>query len=180
MGLSPQSGLPQGSRVGDFDPFALDLLRRGTTLDTDEILCVLGTESGLQALSGTSGDMRDIEEAMDQGSAAAALAFNVYVTAIRDYLGAYLAELGGADAIAFSGGIGQKSDQVRKSVCRGLQFAGITIDLEKNRSTRKENLISREESRTAVWVLETNEELVVARQAATLLNLEQEKNNSAG
>jgi acetate kinase len=180
MGLSPQSGLPQGSRVGDLDPFALDLLRRETNLKTDEILRVLGSESGLQALSGTSGDMRDIEEAMDQGSAAAALAFNVYVTAIRDYLGAYLAELGGADAITFSGGIGQKSDQVRKSVCRGLQFAGITIDLEKNRSTRKENLISSEESRTAVWVLETNEELVVARQAAALLNSEKENNNSAG
>ncbi len=170
MGLSPQSGLPQSSRVGDFDPFALDLLRRGANLDTDEILRILGSKSGLQALSGTSGDMRDIEDAMDRGSPAAILAFDVYVTAIRDYLGAYLAELGGADAIAFTGGIGQKSDKVRKSVCRGLAFAGIALDLEKNRSTRKENRIDSEDSRTAVWVLETNEELIVARQAAELLN----------
>ncbi len=169
MGLSPQSGLPQSSRVGDFDPFALDLLRRGADLATDEILRVLGSKSGLQALSGTSGDMRDIEDAMDQGSPAAILAFDVYVTAIRDYLGAYLAELGGADAIAFTGGIGQKSDKVRKNVCRGLAFAGITLDLEKNRTTRQENRIDSEDSSTAVWVLETNEELIVARQAAELL-----------
>ncbi|MFH1965938.1 MAG: acetate/propionate family kinase [Acidobacteriota bacterium] len=180
MGLSPQSGLPQGSRVGDFDPFALDLLRRGANLKTDEILRILGSESGLQALSGTSGDMRDIEEAMDQGSSEAALAFDVYVTAIRDYLGAYLVELGGADVIAFTGGIGQKSDKVRKSVCRGLPFAGICLDLEKNRLTRKENRISSEESTTAVWVLESNEELVVARQAAVLLNFKKKNNNSAG
>lgn len=169
MGLSPQSGLPQSSRVGDFDPFALDLLHRGANLEMDEVLRVLGTESGLAALSGTNGDMRDIEDAMDQGSPAAILAFDVYVTSIRDYLGAYLAELGGADVIAFTGGIGQKSDRVRKSVCRGLAFAGIILDLDKNSVARKEGRISREDSPTAVWVLEANEELIVARQAAELL-----------
>ncbi len=169
MGLSPQSGLPQSSRVGDFDPFALDLLHRGANLEMEEILRVLGTESGLAALSGTSGDMRDIEDAMDQGSPAAILAFDVYVTAIRDYLGAYLAELGGADVIAFTGGIGQKSDKVRKSVCRGLAFAGIILDLDKNRAARKEGRISTEDSPIAVWVVEANEELIVARQAADLL-----------
>ena len=169
MGLSPQSGLPQSSRVGDFDPFALDLLHRGANLETDEILHILGTESGLAALSGTSGDMRDIEDAMDQGSPAAILAFDVYVTAIRDYLGAYLAELSGADVIAFTGGIGQKSDKVRKNVCRGMDFAGIMLDLDKNRVARKEGRISTEDSPTAVWVLEANEELIVARQASELL-----------
>lgn len=169
MGLSPQSGLPQSSRVGDFDPFALDLLHRGANLEMNEILRVLGTESGLAALSGTNGDMRDIEDAMDQDSPAAILAFDVYVTSIRDYLGAYLAELGGADVIAFTGGIGQKSDRVRKSVCRRLDFAGIILDLDKNSVARKEGRISSEDSLTAVWVLEANEELIVARQAAELL-----------
>jgi len=169
MGLSPQSGLPQGNRVGDFDPFGVDLLRRSAGMDTDEILRRLGSESGLKALSGTSGDMRDIEEAMDRGSAEAALAFEVLVTSIRDYLGAYLVELGGADAISFSGGIGQKSDRVRESVCRGLEFAGISIDPARNRQARTECRIDAEGSRAAIWVLETNEELVVARQAAGLI-----------
>ncbi len=169
MGLSPQSGLPQGSRTGDFDPFGLDLLRRSSGMNTDKILCRLGSESGLRALSGTSGDMRDIEKAMAEGSDQAALAFDVYVTAIRDYLGAYLVELGGVDALTFSGGIGQKSDKVRESVCDNLAFAGIYLDLEKNRSARSEGRIDRENSLAAIWVLETNEELVVARQAADLL-----------
>ena len=174
MGLSPQSGLPQGSRVGDFDPFGLDLLRRETDMNTDEILRKLGSESGLKALSGTSGDMRDIEEAIDRGSDEAALAFEVYVTSIRDYLGAYLAELGGADALTFTGGIGQKSPRVREQVCKGLEFAGIWLDTKKNQLARTESRINREESPVDIWILETNEELVVARQAAELLESEKE------
>jgi len=169
MGLSPQSGLPQSSRSGDFDPFGIDLLRRSSGMTTDEILRILGSESGLKALSGTSGDMREIEEAMNQGSRDAGLAFEVYVTSIRDYLGAYLVELGGADAITFSGGIGQNSPRIRESVCEGMGFAGIRLDRHKNNGTRTEARIDRKDSSAALWVLETNEELIVARQAADLL-----------
>lgn len=169
MGLSPQSGLPQGNRIGDFDPFGIDLLRRSAGLSTAEILDRLGSQSGLKALSGTSGDMRDIEQALGKGSAAAELAFDLYVTSIRDYLGSYLVELGGVDAISFSGGIGQKSGKVREAVCRNLDFAGIRLDPEKNRKTITEARIDAKNSAVPVWVLETNEELIVARQAADLI-----------
>jgi len=169
MGLSPQSGLPQSSRSGDFDPFGIDLLRRSSGMATDEILRILGSESGLKALSGTSGDMREIEEAMNQGSRNAGLAFEVYVTSIRDYLGAYLVELEGVDAITFSGGIGQNSPRIRESICEGLGFAGIRLDKHRNNGTRTEARIDQKDSSAALWVLETNEELIVARQAADLL-----------
>lgn len=172
MGLSPQSGLPQGSRSGDFDPFGIDLLRRSSGMGTDEILAELGSESGLKALSATSGDMREIEKAMEEGSREAVLAFEVYVTSVRDYLGAYLVELEGADAITFSGGIGQNSPRIRESVCRGLEFAGIRLDSLANGNTRHEARIDEQDSTSAVWVLETNEELIVARQAAELLKTE--------
>lgn len=169
MGLSPQSGLPQQSRAGDFDPFALPLLRQQAGMSAEDALKALGSHSGLAALSGTSGDMRDIERAMAAGDARARTAFDVFVTAIRDYLGAYLVELGGADAIAFTGGIGQKSPAIRAAVCEGLEFLGIVLDAKKNAAAKSNGRIDAGESKTALWVLATNEELIVARQAAALL-----------
>lgn len=169
MGLSPQSGLPQSNRAGDFDPFAFELLKRRAGLDAAATLEVLGSRSGLAALSQTSGDMRDIEQAMEAGCEKSRLAFEIYVTAIRDYLGAYLVELGGADAIVFTGGIGQKSPLVRAAVCEDLAFAGIAIDAARNAETKSDGRIETPQSKTAIWVMATNEELIVARQAMSLL-----------
>ena len=169
MGLSPQSGLPQGTRIGDFDPFGLKLMMAETGRDLDDLLAELGGRSGLAALSGTGGDMRDIEAGAAGGDERCRLTLDVYVTAIRDYLGAYLVELGGADAIAFTGGIGQGSPTVRARTLDGLDFAGIVLDAEANEKTADEGRIDAPESRTAVWVVPTNEELIVARQAAELL-----------
>ncbi|MFB3893037.1 MAG: acetate/propionate family kinase [Phycisphaerae bacterium] len=169
MGLSPQSGLPQSNRAGDFDPFAFPLLAARARMDTPAVLEALGSQGGLAALSGTSGDMRDIEQAMAAGSEDARLAFEVYVTAVRDYLGAYLVELGGADAIVFTGGIGQKSPAVRAAVCAGLEFAGIAIDESKNAAAKADVRLDATGSKTAVWVVATNEELIVARQAKELI-----------
>jgi len=169
MGFSAQSGLPQGTRVGEFDAYALAVVARETGRDLDDLLDELGNRAGLAALSGTDGDMRDIEEAAKAGDAAATLAIDVYVTAIRDYLGAYLVELGGADAIVFSGGIGQKSPLVRSCVCDGLAFAGIELDDELNAVAAGECRIEEAGSSAAIWVMDTNEELIVARQAAGLL-----------
>ena len=169
MGFSPQSGLPQGSRVGELDPFAVGLVARETGMGLEQILAELGAHAGLAAMSGTGGDMRDIESAAEAGDERAALAVEALATAVRDYLGAYLVELGGAEAVVFTGGIGQHSPMIRERVCRNLELAGIRLDPDKNAAAEGECRIDLAESNTAIWVMPTNEELIVARQAAELL-----------
>jgi acetate kinase len=170
LGMSPQSGLPQNNRVGDFDVFALPVLLRETGLSLDEILETLANRSGLEGLSGSGRDLRDIEEAANTGNAQAKLALDVYIAAVRHYLGAYLVELGGADAIAFTGGIGENSVRIRWGVCRDLGWFGIALDPLANASGPSERRVSAEGSRVEIWTVPTNEEIVVARQARGLLN----------
>ncbi len=169
MGLSPQSGLPQGNRVGDFDAFGIKLMMARTGRSFDDLLSELGSRSGLAALSGTGGDMRDIQRASAEGSEPAKLALELFVTAVRDYLGAYLVELGGADALVFTGGIGEHNPNLRSAICEGLGFAGVRLDEGKNEQVDGEARIDADDSATAIWVVPTNEELIVARQAAELL-----------
>ncbi len=169
MGLSPQSGLPQSNRAGDFDVFALNLLARQTGMDLPAMLEALASESGLAALSGTSGDARDIETGAADGDPRCQLAMDVFATAVRDYLGSYLVELNGADAIAFTGGIGEKGSLWRQAILRDLSFAGIVLDEAANDRTRDEGPIHASSSRVQLWVVPTNEELIVARQTRELL-----------
>ena len=173
MGMSPQTGLLQNNRVGDFDPFALPILLRKTGKSLAQILEELSTKSGLLGVSGLSPDVRDIEDAAGKGHARAQLALDVFVASIRQYLGAYLTVLGGADAIVFSGGIGENSQLVRSAVCRQMEWAGIVLDSEKNSSVPRggEGCVSAADSRTQVWVVPTNEEIVVARQTAEAVGL---------
>jgi acetate kinase len=175
MGLSPQSGLPQSNRAGEFDSFAFSLLARQAGLDTAGVLKALGSQSGLAALSETSGDIRDILEGIAKGCPKARLTLELFVTAVRDYIGAYLVELGGAEAIVFTGGIGQHNPQVRTGICKGLEFAGIKLDESKNAAAdgNLESRIEAADSKTALWVMPTNEELIVARQAVELLREQQ-------
>ncbi len=168
MGMSPQTGVPHNNRVGDFDPFALPVLMKATGKSLETLLDELAENSGLLGISGLSGDVRDLEEAAANGHARADLALNVFVAAIRHYIGAYLVLLGGADAIVFTGGIGENSRRVRGGVCRDMEWAGLRLDPERNEKARGETRISSDESRVQVWVVPTNEELVVARQAAKL------------
>jgi acetate kinase len=169
MGMSPQSGLPHNNRAGDFDPFALPVLMRATGKSLDELLDELAERSGLLGLSGTSGDVRDLEAAADGGDRRARLALDVFITAVRNHLGAYLVELGGADVVVFTGGIGENGVRVRDEVCRDLEPLGIVLDPDANRSARGECRISAPTSRVQLWVVPTNEELIVARQARDLL-----------
>jgi acetate kinase len=169
MGMSPQTGLPHNNRVGDFDPFALPVLMKATGKDLETLLEDLAENSGLLGVSGLSGDVRDLEEAAAKGHARADLALNTFVAAIRHYIGAYLVLLGGADAIVFTGGIGENSRRVRSGVCRDMEWAGLKLDAQRNETARGEARISADDSRVEVWVVPTNEELVVARQAAELI-----------
>lgn len=166
LGMSPQTGLLHNNRVGDFDPYALPLLKRLSGKSFEELLDEMSTNGGLLGLSGLSSDVRDLEEAASNGHERADFALKVFVASIRQYLGSYLVVLGGADAIVFTGGIGENSQRIRREVCAGLDWAGITLDEEKNGAVERdaEVCISADDSRTQIWVVPTNEEIVVARQ----------------
>jgi acetate kinase len=169
MGFSPQSGLPQNNRAGDFDPFALPLVMEQTGKSLAEVLGVLATQGGLLGLSGVGGDIRDVAAAAEAGNDRARLALEVFVASVRHYLGAYLVELGGADAIVFTGGIGENRPAIRTAVCENLAELGIVLDPQANQAAQGEAKLSAAESRVEIWVVPTNEELIVARQAAQLL-----------
>ena len=176
MGMSPQSGLPQNNRAGDLDPYAVLHVAKATGRPFEELLGELSTKAGLAGMSGTSGDMRDLEEAAAAGSERAKTAIEVYVAAIRHWLGAGIVELGGLDAIGFAGGIGENSPATRAAVLAGLGDLGIAIDERANAAPGTgERAIAASGARTAVWIIPTNEELVVARQARDLLAQERTK-----
>lgn len=170
MGMSPQTGLPQNNRVGDLDPFCLPMLMQHTGMNLEEMLKALSTEAGLLGLSGgVSGDIRDLENAANSGNADAQLALDVYVAEIRRQLGSMLVALGGLDALVFTGGIGENGANIRAAVCEGLSELGISLDDAKNRSSKGEVRLDATDSRAQIWIIPTNEELIVARQTASAL-----------
>jgi acetate kinase len=176
MGLSPQSGLPQNNRVGDLDSFALPFLVRagGLTLeDAERIMC---KESGLKAMSGGYNDIRDIQQQAAKGNSRARLALEVFVHQTRHWIGSFLFQLNGADALVFTAGIGENDTAVRSAVCDHLDQLGILLDDEKNATTKaSEAVISRPDSPVKVLIIPANEELVVAREVKRLLDKEHEE-----
>lgn len=169
LGMSPQTGLLHNNRVGDFDPFALPMIMERTGKNLQQVLDDLSSKSGLLGLSGVSEDVRDVEQAAAAGNKRAQLALDVFVGSIRQYLGAYLVELGGCDVIAFAGGIGENGVNIRSAVCAGLEGFGIRLDSAKNASAKGEGRISADDSPTQIWIVPTNEEIVVARLSKQLL-----------
>ena len=170
MGASPQSGLPQNNRVGDVDVFAVLHMMKKLGLDSDGMAALLGSRSGLAGISGTSGDIRDLDQAAAAGNKLARLALDVFVHAIRHYLGAFLLELGGLDVLTFSGGIGENSVEIRSAVCRNLTAFGVELDEERNRTARGEGAISTEGSAVKVLIVPANEEVIVARETVSVVN----------
>ena len=169
MGMSPQTGLPQNNRVGEFDPFAIPLIMQAEGLSLHQVLDTLAEKSGLLGLSGISGDIRDLEQAALQGKARAQLALDVFIAEIRRHLGGMLVELGGVDVIVFTGGIGENGVGVRAGVCANLQELGIELDAALNEKAQGEMRISSENSRVQVLIVPTNEELIVARQTKQVI-----------
>jgi acetate kinase len=166
MGLSPQSGLPQNNRVGDLDPFALRFL--GLTLDeTERMLC---KESGLKGLSGGDNDIRDIVAKAAHGHAPAKLALDVFAHQTRHWIGSYILQLNGLDALVFTAGIGENQTGLREAICRELDQLGLILDPKLNAETKaREAVISAPESAVKIMVIPTNEELVVAREVRRFL-----------
>lgn len=166
-GMTAQSGLPQNNRVGDFDVFAFIYLARDLGLGIDAVESALTTCSGLKGLSGLpTGDMRDVREAAASGNEDAAIALEVFVGAIRKYIGQFLVEMNGVDAIIFTAGIGENDSALRARVCTGLDFIGLAFDNAANAKTRAtEAVISTPDSKVDVRVIPTNEEIIIARNA---------------
>src|ERR1035437_6827042 len=164
FGTSPQSGLPQNNRVGDIDAFAVLYMMKKLGVDADEMARILGSQSGLAGISGRSGDIRDLDEAAAAGDKRSQLALDVFVRAIRHYVGAFMLQLGGLDVITFSGGIGENSEDIRSAVCRNLAGFGVELDEAVNRTARKAGPISTEGSRVKVLIIPADEEIIVARE----------------
>jgi acetate kinase len=165
MGMSPQSGLPQNNRVGDLDAEALPYAAKSLGITIEDAQHQLSKDSGLKGLSGVSNDIRDIAVAAEHGNAKAKLALEVYVASAKHWIGAFLAQLNGADALVFTAGIGENRAGLRAAICANLDQLGIALDPEKNAATlATEADISAPNSRVKVMVIPTNEELVVARE----------------
>lgn len=166
MGATPQSGLFHNNRVGDFDPFCFPLLEEKLG-GTKQILQALSKESGLLGLSGVSNDLRKVEKAAEEGNAQAALAIDAFCDNITGYIGMFAAYMGGLDAIVFTGGIGEHSALVRRKAVESLGFLGIAISEAANQTNAPQ--ISLPQSKVRVLVMETNEEIMIARQIAECL-----------
>ena len=170
MGASPQSGLPQNNRVGDIDAFAVLHMMKRLRVNPDEMAAILGSRSGLAGISGGSGDLRDLNKAAAEGDKRARLALDVYVRAIRHYLGALMLELGGIDVITFSGGIGENSSEIRSAVLKDLTEFGVELDEERNLTIKREGAISTDSSAVKVLVVPAIEEMIVARETVAVVS----------
>jgi acetate kinase len=167
MGLSAQSGLIQSTRTGDIDAFVIPYIMRKKGIAMAEAYRDLSSNGGLKGLSGTSGDMRDILAAIEKGSRGAKLARDKFIYDIKFYLGAYILLMGGANAVCFTGGIGQKDPELRAEVLNSLGFLGFRLDSVANSANAER--IDSGGSKIAALVLETNEELIVARETKKVI-----------
>ncbi len=163
MGFTPVAGIPMCARSGDLDPSIVTFLMRKEGLTPDEIDTILNKESGVLGISGVSPDFRDIEKEADEGNERAVLARKSYCYLVAQYIAKYGVSMNGIDVIAFTAGIGENQINIRKMICENLEWLGVKIDLEKNNCRGEEVEISTPDSKIKVWIVPTNEELVIAR-----------------
>lgn len=169
MGFTPLAGIMMGTRSGDVDPSIIPPVMKAENKTIDDIINDLNKHSGVLGLSGISSDMRDIEDAYNEGNPKAVLTFNKYIQRIVDYIAQYYVRLGGADVIAFTAGVGENSPILRKLVCEKLACLGVKLDEEKNNVRGKLTKISADDSKVAVYVIPTDEELMIARDTLELI-----------
>lgn len=170
MGFTPLEGLVMGTRAGDVDASLVAWLAEKEGLSVADVESMLNKQSGLLGISGLTSDMRELlAEEAENGDRRARLAIDIFCQRVRKYIGAYFAELGGADAIVFSGGIGENSAAIRERICRGLGALGLELDATRNSHDGGARVISTDASRLQAWVIPTDEELLIARDTARLL-----------
>lgn len=161
MGFTPQSGVMMGTRSGDIDPSILPWIAQREGKTPQQLNQLLNNESGLLGVSGISPDYRDVEQAADSGNQQAALALTLFAERIRATIGSYIMQMGGLDALVFTGGIGENSARARSTICRNLNFLGLAVDEDKNQ--RNATFIQTENAMVKVAVINTNEELMIAQ-----------------
>ncbi len=170
MGLTPLAGIPMGTRSGDIDPSIVTFLMKQEGLTPDEMDNILNKKSGKLGVSGVSFDDRDIEAAMKEGNKRAKLAIDTFVYQVIGYIGRYAAQMNGIDVITFAGGVGENGPEVRRDICKSLEFLGVKIDEEKNNVRGKECEISTPDSKVKVYIIPTNEELMIARDTMDIIS----------
>ncbi len=173
MGLSPLAGVPMGTRSGDIDACVVQFICNKYGMSVDDCLTMLNKESGVKGISGVSSDFRDLEEGAANGNADCQLALDKFAYEVAKYVGAYAAALNGIDVLTFTAGVGENGIAVRQSICDYLGFMGVKIDPEKNNVRGKETLISTPDSKVQVWIIPTNEELMIAQDTARLVKAAQ-------
>ena len=169
MGLTPLEGLPMGTRSGNLDPAILQFIMNKYGYTADEMLNILNKKSGVLGISGVGSDFRDLEKAAKEGNERAQLALDKFAYEVRKYIGSYAAAMGGVDIITFTAGLGENGPDMRESICEGLGFLGVHVDHEKNQVRGKETDLSAADSTVKVYVIPTNEELMIARDTLALV-----------
>ncbi len=170
MGFTPLEGLAMGTRSGDIDPAIVTFISEKEKLTPAEANDVLNKKSGVFGISGISSDFRDLENAAAEGNKRAELAINVFVHKVKQYIGAYIAQMNGADAIVFTAGVGENAKEMREAICANLDNLGIAIDHDKNNVRGKETVISPDSSKVKVLLIPTNEELMIAKDTVEIVN----------
>ena len=170
MGLSPLAGVPMGTRSGDIDACVVQFICNKYSMSVDDCLNMLNKKSGVLAISGVSSDFRDLEAGQANGDENCVLALNKFFYEVAKYIGSYAAALNGVDVITFTAGVGENGPETRAAICSYLEFMGVKLDTEKNNVRGKETLISAPDSKVQVWVVPTNEELMIAQDTAELVN----------
>ncbi|MBO5470155.1 MAG: acetate kinase [Lachnospiraceae bacterium] len=169
MGFTPLDGLIMGTRSGSLDPAVVQYIAGKKEYSVDEVLNVLNKKSGVEGISGVSSDFRDLDAASMEGNERATVALDMFAYRAAQYIGSYVAAMNGVDAIAFTAGIGENNFKVRKAICDYLGYLGVTIDEQANAVRGEEIRLSTEDSRVAVYVIPTNEELAIARETVALV-----------
>ncbi len=170
MGLSPLAGVPMGTRSGDIDACVVQFICNKYGMSVDDCLTMLNKKSGVLAISGVSSDFRDLSAGADQGNEDCRLALDKFAYEVAKYVGSYAAALNGVDVITFTAGVGENDPETRAAICEYLGFMGVKIDPAKNNVRGKECVISADDSKVQVWVVPTNEELMIAQDTAELVN----------
>ena len=169
MGFTPLDGLVMGTRSGAVDPAVITFLKQKEKISADDVVSVLNKKSGMLGVSGISSDFRDVEKAAEEGNERCKLAINIFAQRVKSFIGSYIAEMNGADAIVFTAGVGENDIMMRELICSDMDQIGIKVDPKKNNVRGEETVISADDSKIKVLLIPTNEEFMIARDTAEIV-----------
>ena len=170
MGLTPLAGIPMATRSGDLDPAIIPYIMKRDNIGPEEMEDILNKQSGAWGVSGVSSDFRDVEDGYNMGDQRSILALENQAYRIAQYIGQYVISLGGLDVLTFAGGVGENGIETRERVCKYLEPFGVKLDIEKNKIRGKEACISSDDSKVQIYIIPTNEELMIAKETFKLIS----------